>query len=50
MIIAAALMMRLEAGWQVGGYPASALAFLSMVGVAGFVLAGRVTVSDRFDE
>ncbi|QEG25126.1 ABC1 kinase family protein [Mariniblastus fucicola] len=50
MIVAAALMMRIDVGWKIGGYPAIALLFLTLAGLAGSILVWRVIVSDRFEQ
>jgi predicted unusual protein kinase regulating ubiquinone biosynthesis (AarF/ABC1/UbiB family) len=50
MIVAAALMMRIEGGPTVFGYPLIAFVFLMMAGVAGSILVWRVIVSDRFEQ
>jgi predicted unusual protein kinase regulating ubiquinone biosynthesis (AarF/ABC1/UbiB family) len=50
MIVAAALMMRIEGGPTVFGYPLIAFTLLMMAGIAGSILVYRVIVSDRFEE
>lgn len=49
MIIAAALMMRLDTQWKILGYPAIAFMFFAAAAIAGGILVWRVLVSDRFE-
>ncbi len=47
MIIGAALMMRIETGWQLWGYPGIAMTFFLMSAIAGAFLIFRIVLTDH---